>query len=227
MERISSHVKSRRSYDSRRRRDQARRTRAAVLETAERLFLTRGYAATTVASIAEGADVSVETVYKAFSGKPGLVRAIWEQGLAGVGELPAPQRSDEMQQLEADPRKIIEKWGAFTTEVGPRAAPILLLIRNAAASDPQMAALLQETDRARLLRMEDNARRLYERGHLRRGVTLGHARDVLWTYSSPELYELLVLRQRWPLERYGGFVAEGIIAALLPQAGGAGTSPRE
>jgi AcrR family transcriptional regulator len=73
-----------RSYDSRRRRDHALRSRAAVLESAERLFLTRGFAATTVASIAEGADVSVETVYKAFGGKPGLVKAIWEQGLAAV-----------------------------------------------------------------------------------------------------------------------------------------------
>ena len=53
-------------------------------------------------------------------------------------------------------------------------------------------------------------------GHLRDGKTLEEARDVLWAYTSPELYERLVLRQRWPLERYGQFVSEGIIAALLP-----------
>ena len=56
-------------------------------------------------------------------------------------------------------------------------------------------ALQDEVDGARLIRMEDNARHLYERGDLREGVTLAEARDVLWTYSSPELYELLVLRR--------------------------------
>jgi hypothetical protein len=64
--------------------------------------------------------------------------------------------------------------------------------------------------------MELNARHLHDRGDLRAGITLQEARDVLWVYSSPELYELLVLRQGWPLQRYGRFVAEGMIAALLP-----------
>jgi hypothetical protein len=79
-----------------------------------------------------------------------------------------------------------------------------------------MGALLEDLDRARLARMEHNARELFERGDFREGITLEHARDILWTYSSPELYELLVLRQGWPLERYGRFVAEGMIGALLP-----------
>jgi len=65
--------------------------------------------------------------------------------------------------------------------------------------------------------MEHNARELYKRGDFRDGITFEYARDVLWMYSSPELYEMLVLRQRWPLERYGQFVAEGMIAALLPE----------
>jgi hypothetical protein len=38
---------------------------------------------------------------------------------------------------------------------------------------------------------------------------------VLWTYTSPELYELLVVRRGMPLEDYGHFVAEAMTAALL------------
>jgi len=49
--------------------------------------------------------------------------------------------------------------------------------------------------------------------------TLEQARDVLWTCSSPELYDLLVLRRGWSLERYGRFIADSMIAALLPEAG--------
>jgi AcrR family transcriptional regulator len=214
-----SPVKSPRRYDSRRRQQQALRSRLGVLESARHLFLTRGYAATTIASIAETADVSVETIYKAFGGKPGLVRAIWEQGLAGAGPVPAERRSDDMRALETDARKVIQNWGTLTTEVAPRVAPILLLIRTAAATDPEMEDLRQKVVQAHLDRMEVNARHLFERGDLRHGVSLAEARDIMWVYSSPELYELLVLRQHWPLERYGQFVAEGLVAALLPPTG--------
>ena len=121
-----------------------------------------------------------------------------------------------MRTLERDPYRVMQRWGTFVTEVAPRAAPIFLLMQTAAATDPEMAALLEELDRVKLVRMEHNARQLFERGDFREGVTLEYARDILWAYSSAELYELLVVRRGWPLERYGQFVAEGMIAALLP-----------
>lgn len=210
-------VKPKRPYNSSGRREQAHRNRIAILEVARRLLLANGYAATTVAAIAQGSNVSVETIYKSFGGKAGLVRAIYERGLEGAGAVPAEQRSDAMRAAEGDARTIIDNWGTFVTEVAPRSAPILLLIRTAAASDAEMAALLETADRLRLARMEDNARDLFERGLFRAEITLDEARDVLWLYSSPELYEMLVIRRNWPIDRFGRFVAGGMIAALLPE----------
>jgi AcrR family transcriptional regulator len=209
-------VKQARRYDASGRRAQASRTRALVLETAQRLFLANGYTATTIAAIAAEVGVSVETIYKAFRNKPGLVRAVHERALAGGGAVPTSQRSDEMRAREKDPRKVIRNWGNFATQVMPRVAPILLLVRSAAATAPELAALWNELEDQRLRRMADNARYFVDGGHLRQGRTLEEARDVLWAYTSPELYERLVLRQGWPLERYGQFVSEGIIAAILP-----------
>ena len=97
----------------------------------------------------------------------------------------------------------------------PRVAPILLLIRTAAATDPEVQTLLEEMDADRLRRMTDNARRLRDHGHLRRGVTLAYAADILWTYSAPELYELLVLRKGWSPKQHGKFIADAMINALL------------
>ena len=94
MERNMGEVKSTRRYDTSRRREQARQTRDAVLHAAREQFLEHGYAATTVARIAERAGTSVETVYKAFGGKSGLVRALWDRGLAGRGPIPAPAPDD-------------------------------------------------------------------------------------------------------------------------------------
>ncbi len=210
-------VKPRRPYDSARRAEQARQTRSAIIETARRLFLRDGFAATTIAAIATEARVSVETIYKAFGGKPGLVRAICDAALAGGGPVPAETRSDRLQLHEPDPRKIIRGWGDLTVEVAPRIAPIMLLVRAAAAADPEMAGLLTEVDAARLSRMTANAHNLAAAGHLRPDLTVEQAGEVMWTYSSPDLYELLVVKRGWPAERYGAFIAEAMIAALLPR----------
>ncbi len=205
-----------RRYDSRGRREQARRTRRRVLRAAQRLFLTDGYAGTTIAAIALAAGVSSETVYKAFGNKPGVVRAIHARALAGEGRIRTARQSDEMRARESDPRTIIQNWGTFATQVMPRVAPILLLVRSAAASAPELAALWEELEDQRLERMTENARHLLDGGHLREGCTLEEARDVLWAYTSPELYERLVLRQGWPVDRYGRFISAGIIATILP-----------
>lgn len=216
MERNRVPVKSRRPYNSTRRQRQARETRDAILEVAHRRFLAVGFAPTTIAAIAADVGVSVDTVYKSFGGKSGIVRAICERALAGEGPVPAETRSDALQAGEHDPRAIIRGWGALTTEVAPRVAPILLLIRDAAAADPEMASLQAEMDDQRLDRMTHNARNLVDAGHVRNDLTAECAGEILWTYSSPQLYELLVLVRGWPLERYGTFLADAMIAALLP-----------
>lgn len=202
-----------RSYDSSRRRHQAQLTYEAVLDAGRRRFLADGYAATTIASVAADVGVSVETVYKKFGSKSGLVAALWERGLAGRGPVPAPERSDRMQATVGDPREIVRGWGRLTTEVAPEVAPILLLIRAAAATDPDMSQLLDRTDGQRLERMRHNARALD--GHLKPGVTQSIAAEIMWTYSSPDLYDLLVVRRGWSLPRFGDFVTESLLAALL------------
>jgi AcrR family transcriptional regulator len=217
MELNSEAVNSRRRrYDSTGRRERARQARDQIVGIAEDLFLSEGYAATTVAAIAARAQVSVETIYKGFGGKPGLVRAIIEKGLAGRGPVPAEQRSDRIRDTEPDPRRILTAWGEFAAEIAPRTAPILLLARDAAAADPELAALLEEVSAARLERMTVNARGLHEAGHLRPGLSVAEAADIMWTYSSAEFWELLVLHRGWSPERHGRFVAQALIAALLP-----------
>jgi AcrR family transcriptional regulator len=213
---MAAKVKRTRRYDSARRQDAARRRRAAVVEAASRLFLSEGFSGTTIARIAEDAGVSEETVYKAFGNKIALVRAIRDQALAGAGPVHAERRSDRLQTSEDDPRTIIRGWGVLTMEVAPRVAPVLLLVRQAAASDPELARLQAEMDAARLTRMTHNARTLLKGRHLRSGITLEAAADVLWTYSSPELYELLVIRRGWSPERYGHFISDAMVSALLP-----------
>lgn len=208
-------VNEKRPYDAPRRRHQAQRNRDAIITAAERRFLRGGYAATTVASIAAEAGVSTHTIYKSFGGKPGLVRAIRARALEGEGPIPAEQRSDQLHTPDVDARTILDGWGALTAEVAPLVAPILLLVRDAATADAEVHALQDELDRDRLRRMTDNARRLLDTGQVRPGIDLEQVADLLWTYTAPELYELLVTRRRWPITSYATFIAESLTHALL------------
>ncbi len=212
------HVKPKRRYDSSGRQAQARRTRQVILDAAERQFLRDGYAATTVAAIAAEAGVSVETIYKAFGGKPGLVRAIYDRGLAGREPVPAFQRADAMRERETDPETIMRNWGALTSEVSSIVSPIARLVRAAAATDPDMAALLRANNDVREQRARHHARFLKRRGYLREGVSLAQATDILWTCTSDELYDLLVVQRGWSLPRFARFLADYMIATLLPPA---------
>jgi AcrR family transcriptional regulator len=209
-------VKKRRRYDSSARREQARRTREAILDAAEQRFLDDGYAATTVATVADDAGVSVETIYKAFGGKSGLVRGLYERGLAGRGPVPAYQRSDQMREAAIDPKTVMREWGLLTAEVASTVTPIRLLMRSAADADPKIAALLAASDDERMDRMRHHAEFLAARDYLRDDVNVDHAADILWTCSSVEFYELLVIKRGWTQERFATFVAEYMIATLLP-----------
>ena len=211
-----SKVKKSRSYDAHGRLEQAQRNREIIIEVARRAFMERGYPATTIHAVAQLAGVSVETIYKGFGGKSGLVRAIYQRGLAGPGDKPAPERSDAMSAREVDPRAIIRHWGALAAEVSPLVSPILLLVRSAATTDPELAKLLCESDDQRLTRMRQNARVLADRRFLRKGVTVERAAEIMWAYTSPELYDLFIIRRGWTPQRFGEFVASALTAALLP-----------
>ncbi len=205
-----------RTYDSSRRRAQAGRTRRAIIDAARDRFLRDGYTATTIASIASDAGASPDTIYKSFGGKAALFTAVCAEALAGTGPVPAEQRSNALQAKESDPATLLRGLGTLTSEVAPRIAPLLLMLATVADSDPSVAELHAELEAARLTRMTHVARTVAGKAPLRSGRTVEETADIMWTYSSPELYRLLVLSRGWTAERYGQFVGDSLVDALLP-----------
>jgi len=212
-------VKPRRQYDNSNRQHLAAAARAVVVREATRLFLELGFARTTIAAIAAAAGVSPETIYRTFGGKPGVLRAACLAALAGEAPVHAEARSDALQAALTDPREIVRSWGRLVSEVAPRISPLLLLVRDAAGSDPEMARFRLEMEEQRLERMTHNARNLVANGHLAEALPIESAAEVMWTYTSPELFELLVLRRGWDIERFAGFVTDALTAALLSPRG--------
>ncbi|MGO4689992.1 TetR/AcrR family transcriptional regulator [Glaciibacter sp. 2TAF33] len=209
-------VKTPRAYNSAGRRESAARARERILVTAEELFLSLGYAQTTVAAIARASGVSVETVYKAWGNKTGILAALRIRALAGGGEVAAEERSDAMREATTTAGEVIDGWARLQVEVMPRVAPILLLVRDAAATSPEAQRLDDEVSADRMTRMLHHSEFLSHRGQLRAGLTVQRAADVMFAYTAPEFYEILVLGQRWDPNEYGAFIARALKAGLLP-----------
>ena len=209
--------KRRRRYDSTGRQARARQTRAEICDAARRLFEEHGYGTTTIADIARSANVSPETIFKAFGSKSALLGAVVTAAVRGDAETtPLRERSviDAIRR-EQDPHRQLAMYGSLLAEVNPRLAPLIRVLQEAAPGDLDTAGALESLNANRLEGMSEFAGLLHDRGALRPGISKAEARDVLWTLNSPELYQLLVLERGWSVRRYGTWVAQQLGAALL------------
>ncbi len=212
-------VKPRRPYNSNGRRQRAASTRAAVLDAAQNAFVEHGYAAVSIPAIAATAGVSPEFVYKAFGAKPALLKAVFDRSVVGDDEPVAMQDRPDVRRLASlgDAEPVLDGYAEMLGQVQVRVAPVYLLARDAAAADPAAAApILDQMRTERLLGMTAMAEQLIRIGGLRDGLTQDEVRDILWTLNSPEIYELIVLRRGWAIDRYVEFVRGNLRSTLLP-----------
>jgi AcrR family transcriptional regulator len=210
-------VKRTRRYDSPRRRQQAADTRRAIVDAAQRLFEAQGYATTTMDAIAIEAGVALKTVYLAFETKSGLLRAVWDVLLKGdTDDAPVAARAWYLEVMaEPDPRRQLQLNARNARAVKERIGPLLAVIRDAAPTDSDIAALwnLIQTD------FYDNQRSIVKTLHskkaLRRGLDVTRASDILWTLNHPDVWLLLVGRRGWTPEQFEDWFAQAACEQLL------------
>lgn len=218
-------VKTRRRYDSRRRREQAERTRQDIIEAAHELFTDRGYAATTMVDVAAAAEVAVETVYRAVGSKAALLEAVIEAAVAG-GAARAQRLVQDRPAIRAvidepDPRRQLERYAATQPGIHARLGPLVRVLHAAADAEPSLAATWDYLEGQRLDGMERFARLLADRGSLRPGMSSDDARDVLWTLNSHAVYAKLVEHRGWTPQQYQDWLADTLAATLLAAPGAA------
>jgi AcrR family transcriptional regulator len=203
-------------------RDQARTrlARAAVVEAARRLFLERGYGATTIEAISEAAEVPPATVYRLFSSKHGILKSLLDVSIAGDDEdVPVADRPQVRSLLAArDPRQQLAGFVQVTGQVNRRVGPLYRILVSAAGTDRDAAALLSELTRQRQQGQRVVARSLARAGVLRPELKERDAADVIHALMSPELYRLLVIDRGWRPERYERWLERTLVEQLLPPA---------
>lgn len=214
---MASPVKPTRRYDSPRRREQAAATRREILAAARLLFERDGYAATTMAAIAREAGVALKTVYVAFETKSGLLRALWNLLLRGdEDDVPINDRRWYQEVLaEPDAERQLRLGARNACLVKQRVGPVFGVIRSAATSDPDIAALWQRIQ----TEFHDNQRRVVasvaEKGALRPELDVDRATDILWTLNHPDVWLLLVGERGWTPEAFEAWFGDTACAQLL------------
>ena len=94
--------------------------RQAIIDAAQRVFLTQGYAGTSVDAIAAAAGVSKQTIYNHFGGKEELfravVRAVQSGVAAGFHEAGLEERLAASDDLRRDLRELGRRWVAVVLQ---------------------------------------------------------------------------------------------------------------
>ena len=208
---------AKRTYDASRRRQAAERTREEILLNTRRLFTEHGYAATTVATIAEAANVAVDTVYASVGTKQELLRILIETAISGGSHaVPAEQRDYvRAMQTEPDARKKLTLYAQALRQIHGRLAPLLRVLKDAAAVDKELDPLWKSIADRRAANMRRFAKELANTGQLRAEIDVEEVADVIWATNSPEFYLLLVSERGWAPERFETWLAQTWCRLLL------------
>jgi AcrR family transcriptional regulator len=186
------------------RAEQAQRTRERIVAAARALFLERGFAATTIAGVAEAANVAPETVYAAFRGKAGLLEAV---------VLAAVLRDDEPE----DP--VERRWFREVLALPDKRARLAALARHAAETTELTSPIYAVMRSAGLEELERRLRDYRFGGQAQLVEQIVDGADAAATFSAlagPEVHHLLTVGRGWSQERYARWLERTVVAALAP-----------
>jgi AcrR family transcriptional regulator len=210
--------KSKRRYNATHRKAQARETRRKIIEAARQLFTERGYTGATIEAIAQAAAVAPETIYAVFGNKRALLARLIAISIGGDDEpIPILQRPGPRAVMqEPDPHRQLQGFAQDIASILERVAPIFEIMRLAAKTEPDIAALLQALLKERFQNMTIFVQRLSDRGPLRVGLDVTQAAEIVWTLTSPEVFQLLTTDRGWSKAQYSQWLADTLTRLLLP-----------
>lgn len=185
-------------------------TKAQIAAAARGLFAAHGYVATTIAAIAEAADIPAPTIYSAFGSKAKILRSIaW--GVTATLDIDASHEEAVAQPDPADGLRLAARIQRRQYEL---MYDVIAIYQEAARTDPDIAGDLQtimaNRERAFRRHVESIA------GHLGPDVTVDEGVDRYLALVLPEVYRTLVLERGWSIDRYETWLADTLLQQLLP-----------
>ena len=189
-------------------------TRQRILDAAYELFCEMGYRATTMAAIADRAQVAVQTVYFTFHTKDVLLQEVHNQTVLGRDPIPPEQQLWSLTaRVQTDPRRAIELIVTGVATILSRVAPMLPVFHAVAADEA--GAVYRHGERLRRIGMNDLAEFFIDRGWLRADVDRAQAGDLFFVLLGPEIYRTFVLELGRSREWWAAWTTEALVRDVV------------
>ena len=187
--------------------------RPAIAAAGRRLFMERGYARTTIEAIAKQAGYSVPTVYFHFGTKARIVGYL-------IDEMEAEEIVPEFQRSlqGADPIRMLESTAHIARLSCERWWDLLVLLRSSGRNDPELKKVAKKLEDGRLYGLSTVGEALSRGGHLGSDLDARRATDILWTLSSEDTYQRLVVERGWTHDEFEAWLGRAVKRELLASA---------
>lgn len=204
-------TRKKRSYVSAQRSEAAEATRGEILEAAHALFARRGIDPVTITEIAERAGVAASTIYALFASKAGILRELLKASLFG------PRFQAAQQQLAhvTDPVELIRLTAGVARAIYESESKELGLLRGSSAFSPELRKLESEFEDLRLEMQKKRVDLLFAQSKARKGLSVARARQILWMYTSRDVYRMLVHESGWSPDEFEDWLARTLVDALV------------
>lgn len=200
------------------RAERARHTRRRMLDTARELFITDGYAATTMERIADRAGVAVQTLYYTFRTKGQLLCEAVEEAAAQDAEIaPAGERAWLQEVLMATTgQRVLALAVDYGADIFARAAPLWPAMM-AASADPYVESYWRNVAASRRAGQGRMVARLAELDELPHNLQPDRATDLVVVLFGHEVFGNLVTGAGWSLPEYKAWLYTTLVQQLLRQ----------
>jgi AcrR family transcriptional regulator len=199
------------------RRARARATQWRIAKAAFTLFCERGYTGTTMANIAEAAGVAVQTVYFTFHTKAAVLSRAYDFAVAGEGDPQVPSEQAWYREMvaAADVVGALGRLVAGVGEITRRLTPLYVVASGSAASDPEVAEVVDRHERWRVEGYRRMVEVLRAKAALRAGLTPERANDLLLLYAGMDVYHALVEVGGWSHDAWAAWTTATLAHQLF------------
>ena len=200
-----------RPYRSALREEQAEQTRMRIAHAAHDRFVERGWAGTSVRSVALAAGVSEATVYAVYGSKAGLARSLIDSADA---EADTGRAITDLEAADGDPHGQLAAFVRFDRRLFENAGELIRVIAEGRRNEPALQVAYTE-GRGRGDRMRREVFQTWPIQALRPGITLDRALDIYAITISIETYDLATRERGWTSDAVESWWIELLGNALL------------
>lgn len=198
-----------------RRERMAQQTRREILEAARRLFVERGYVATSVSEIAEEAGVAVQTIYARLGSKRGMLVAL----LDVIDEEAGVPAAAAAIQAAAAPADALSAAIGLTRAFVEKCGDVISSLVAAAAVEPELGGALAEGERRHREGSRFTIDRIAELGGLRAELPRSEAAALLSAATAHYAWSELVYGQKLSFNKAERVLTNALERAILGTAG--------